>query len=494
VRTIASREQSLGAATLRARYRTRAPERVTPMRRLTPILLLLGAACSADELTQSPLPDAPTAASTAITGNRVTPDTLRLGLGQDTIAACQPLNEDGNPLPRNCNWTSRKESIATVTGSGTRTGHITGRAEGGVWVVASAEKKKDSVWVIVGEAESPPEEPPPSDTTSPGTPTEPPPPIAGGCPSSGYLRLVQVSSASQLASALSNAQPGDQIRIARGTYSGAFSLARSGTATNQVVVCGDRPVLRGGQFRSSGSYVLITGLVFEGPIDGSTNQVYLYDAHHVRFHQNEIRFGDYHAGLSTDEVNHMVITSNYIHDNGRDNQHDHGIYFKTTTGSGNVIANNLLVRNAARGLSLHDNSGDGVYDVLVTHNTIVGNGSTGILVNDGDRMTVVNNISAYNGEERDQSQIRVLAGSRNVVRNNLTYSPSSGLAGIENITSSLLGGNLIGNPRFVVGYTDLRLQSGSPAIDLGLSEYRQDTDYAGRTRGSRPDAGAYEAQ
>ena len=47
----------------------------------------------------------------------------------------------------------------------------------------------------------------------PGWRPEPPPPTADGCPTSGYLRLVNVSTVTQLNNALANAQPGDQIRL-----------------------------------------------------------------------------------------------------------------------------------------------------------------------------------------------------------------------------------------------------------------------------------------
>ena len=35
-------------------------------------------------------------------------------------------------------------------------------------------------------------------------------------------------------------------------------------------------------------------------------------------------------GLSVDDAHHVTITANFIHDNGVDTSHDHGIYFKTT--------------------------------------------------------------------------------------------------------------------------------------------------------------------
>jgi parallel beta helix pectate lyase-like protein len=386
----------------------------------------------------------------------------------------------------------------TLSTSSTGSGRIIVRHYGGV--------ARDTMPVTVvatntpppapGPGDPPPNDPPPNDPPPNDPPPGNPPNLTRGCPTNGYLRLVNVDTDAEISSALSNAQPGDQIRIAKGTYSGNRSLTRSGTAANPLVICGvpgAAPVLKGGQFKSTASYLVLTGLVFEGAAAAeSTNNVYLNNAHHVTFSGNEIRGGHYHAGLSTDEVHHMVITYNYIHDNGHDTSHDHGIYFKTTTGPGNLISNNLLVRNAARGLSLHDNSGAGVFDVLVTHNTVVGNGSTGILVNDGDRMTLANNIAAHNGDKTSQRQIRILAGNNNKAFNNVTFHPTASRAGIENSTASQLARNVIGDPRFVSLPGDLHLQAQSAAIDKGDPSFPAGPDYDGKTRGSSPDAGAFE--
>ena len=307
-----------------------------------------------------------------------------------------------------------------------------------------------------------------------------------------------VASPWDLQTALSGAggriKPGDTVWVRGGTYPNGGNLTVNGSAAGQVVFSGypGETAIVKRQFRGTGDYVTIQRLVFEGPIDRKTNQVYLHDCHHVVFTRNEIRHGDYHAGLSVDESHHVSITYNYIHDNGRDPSHDHGIYFKTTTGDGTVIANNLLVHNASRGLSLHDNSGHGVFDVLVAHNTVVGNGSTGILVNDGDRMTLVGNLAVDNGDRTRQRQIRVRSGNGNKIWNNLTWHASnSSRAGIENATSSEMGGNRIADPLFVSS-TDFRLRAGSPAIGLDLTGYVAGPDYAGVGRDGRADAGAFE--
>ena len=49
---------------------------------------------------------------------------------------------------------------------------------------------------------------------------------------------MNVSSASQLTSALSDARPGDQIRLADGTYSGRFKPRAKGTPAQPITLCG----------------------------------------------------------------------------------------------------------------------------------------------------------------------------------------------------------------------------------------------------------------
>jgi hypothetical protein len=72
---------------------------------------------------------------------------------------------------------------------------------------------------------------------------------------------------------------------------------------------------------------------------------------------------------------------------------------------------------------------------------------------------VVKNVAAFSGEDSDQSQIRVLHGNNNQVRNNLTWSPWSTLQSIENAKSSTMSANRFGNSLFVSEFRDLHLQT-----------------------------------
>ena len=331
----------------------------------------------------------------------------------------------------------------------------------------------------------------------------PPPPTtetARGCPSSGYLRLVSVSTNSQLVSALANAQAGDQIRLAAGTYSGEHDLSRSGTATAPIVVCGlpgTNPLLAGGRFKVTGSHILVTGMVMQGgkagvggscPSTAEYNVMWIAGGTNVSVIGNEVRFSAWHAGVSVDGRDH-TIKYNYFHDNGCTSI-DHHVYNRA---SGTKIIGNVMLRAGGRGVSIHDNGGARLDNVTVVHNTIVLNDNTGILVssNGGTGHVVANNIFAQNGNATGNKQVRVHSGCV-MVKNNLTHSTGSN-SGIENTsTCSTLAGNVIADPRFVANFGDLHLQIGSPAIGLGLPLYAVSPDFDGKARDSAPDAGAYE--
>lgn len=60
------------------------------------------------------------------------------------------------------------------------------------------------------------------------------------CPQGGAIRVITAATNVQLRSALQNAQPGDLIRMADGTYAGPFIVTASGTAERRITLCGTR--------------------------------------------------------------------------------------------------------------------------------------------------------------------------------------------------------------------------------------------------------------
>lgn len=88
----------------------------------------------------------------------------------------------------------------------------------------------------------------------------------GGTPNATYLRTVAVANATQLASALSNAQAGDDIVLADGTYNGSFELAQNGTAANPIRVRASNAhqAVLTGRISLSGNWGVLWQLQFDG--------------------------------------------------------------------------------------------------------------------------------------------------------------------------------------------------------------------------------------
>jgi hypothetical protein len=196
-------------------------------------------------------------------------------------------------------WTSSNPGVATVTSAGV----VRGLVAGSVTVTASAQGVSGRAAVAV---------------TAPVASA--PPPATVDCSSSNYARLVPVSTASQLTSALANAQPGDLIELAAGTYTGHFRATVSGTPSQRIVLCGPRTaILDGGDYTSATfwlrgvSYWTLSGFRARRSLVavlGETASQNIVDS-------LEIETTGY-GGLSF-RVNskHNVIQKNYIHDTGK---------------------------------------------------------------------------------------------------------------------------------------------------------------------------------
>lgn len=78
---------------------------------------------------------------------------------------------------------------------------------------------------------------------------------ASACPAA----TVTVSSSRQLSSALAAARPGSVIRLAAGTYTGAFELTAAGTATTPIWVCGTSDAVIEGESPSTGTAFRLDG-------------------------------------------------------------------------------------------------------------------------------------------------------------------------------------------------------------------------------------------
>jgi hypothetical protein len=109
----------------------------------------------------------------------------------------------------------------------------------------------------------------------------------GGCPQTGYLRLVNVTTSTQLSAAASVAMPGDQIRLASGIYYGNFSFSRDGTEARPITICSASNWAA--TIRNSQGWVTVRGnwLVFTGiRFLNGTYAVNFVDASHNIFEHN----------------------------------------------------------------------------------------------------------------------------------------------------------------------------------------------------------------
>ncbi|MBA2432223.1 MAG: hypothetical protein H0V56_08920, partial [Chthoniobacterales bacterium] len=97
--------------------------------------------------------------SRAVETVTVTPDTLRLEVGDVGRLTCAPRNGFGSLLTNTCSWTSKNTVIATTTSSSQNVS-VTARANGTTFVTATSKGKADTAVIIVGT-------PPPPDTTTP---------------------------------------------------------------------------------------------------------------------------------------------------------------------------------------------------------------------------------------------------------------------------------------------------------------------------------------
>ncbi len=320
--------------------------------------------------------------------------------------------------------------------------------------------------------------------------------------------------------------PGQVAYVRAGTYETGFPFGTREDTYTWTARCsstspcsilafpGERPVLHG-QILIEGRGLRLSGFVIEGPLSGDVtscsarraNQIDIVGAAYVEISGNEIRNNDYHAGINVSLGGHVQILGNRIHHNGRFSlvtdpctgnevhETDHGIYWEATDDvGGNLVANNLIHDNRAKGLQFYNGQIAG--PVAVVQNTVVENGNAGIVVNGSDAgIVIVNNVVAFNGTAVPRSQIRVQQGDGHLIRRNLTFALESGFSGIENVSGSVAEDNLEADPEFVnPDGSDFRLSPGSAAVDAADADYATGSDLEGvfRPLGPAAELGAYE--
>lgn len=176
----------------------------------------------------------PTLAKSGTTSvSSVTPSVASIEVG----GTVQLTAVDANGNPVNASWSTSSSAVATVSSSGL----VTGVSAGQVTITAKTRKQSATATVTV---------------TSPAT-SEPAPVTGTACTDLPHLRRVSVSTASQLSTAVKDAQPGDLILLADGTYATRLTLTRSGKADATIILCGTRGAVLDGGGVSGGTAIRV---------------------------------------------------------------------------------------------------------------------------------------------------------------------------------------------------------------------------------------------
>jgi Right handed beta helix region/Bacterial Ig domain len=196
-----------------------------------------------------------------------------------------------------------------------------------------------------------------------------------------------------------------------------------------------------------------------------------------------------HGVLTGTASRNTRIHGNLIEGVGSECHLDHGIYFQR---SGRITRNVIKEIPCGNGIHLYDSPSN----VLVAQNTTVRSHiRSGILVRTtGGNITVVNNISAFNGVspalEEYGIRIEACGAGGCVVDNNITWQNESGSIG--GALARLATNTRNVDPRFADA--EYRVTASSPATDTARSafSYFPDRDGVSTQQGAGPDLGAYE--
>lgn len=293
---------------------------------------------------------------------------------------------------------------------------------------------------------------------------------------------------------------GQTALLRAGTYPEATTITRSGTSTAPITfrgAPGETAVLTG-RVKVTASWVRLSGLRFVGGTAANPGDVLIYvsGGDNVEISDSELRgagMSAIYVGDPGNGADNVQFLRNYVHDNGTHAQLDHGIYYGT--GRGGLIAGNVFARNIAYGVQIYPNADN----VVLTQNTIVANGKSGVVVGGesttSDGNLIVDNVIASNREGGIRAYWGGPVGTGNVARGNVLWNGSGDLPTGSAAAGIAFVDNLSANPLFASpAADDYRLQAGSPAVDRGAAGASLETDLVGATRpaGAAPDAGAYE--
>jgi uncharacterized protein YjdB len=328
-------------------------------------------------------------------------------------------------------WGSSDESIATVSSSGL----VVGQGAGSTTITAFHNDLSSEATVYVAATSI-------DDDTEEGV-------SSGTCNDYSAARVINVSSTSELTSALRDARAGDLIQLAAGAYTGRWTISRSGTASSPIVLCGSRDAVLQDTRYDGGAVLTLKGVdhvVLRGftvrtalwgiRVEGS-NHNELVDLRVHDIGQEAIRI----AKFSSDNV----IRDSHIHDTGQRGgryvEWSEGIYVGSWNGhwsdgepdrsDRNKIINNVIGPNIG---SEHIDIKEGTTGGVIRGNTFDGNGmghyadyNNSWVIIHGNEYLIEGNVG-FVSPEHGFKAVRETSGwgQNNVFRNNVADVQASG--------------------------------------------------------------------
>jgi hypothetical protein len=242
-----------------------------------------------------------------------------------------------------------------------------------------------------------------------------------GCPDpGGYLRVVNVSTKTQLDAAIATALPGDLIILAAGSYvygSEGFKIhGKNGTMANPITICGPRTAILNAYLWMKSSWWVVRGFRIRGDSpNGQVWGVYQESGGNNRYlglevdHQNQEGIVIHNGPSFNNE-----IAYNFIHDVGQTRaDRGEGIYI----GDGNW--------------DYVDDGSQQVDDTWIHHNTITNARSEGIELKSGTDGAIVEfNVITNAGHGLvvgSDAPIQVRANNNIIRDNTIVTSPRYGI-------------------------------------------------------------------
>jgi len=269
-----------------------------------------------------------------------------------------------------------------------------------------------------------------------------------------------------ITAAMNVAKSGDQIWVARGTYSGNImlksgvvlyggfagvetqlsqrpSFPRPGLDANEVKIYGSGY----GNAVEVASSAIKTTLIDGFSISNGDYGVYCNSSSLATISNNKI-YGNNSYGIYGDRQSSPFITRNTITGNVVI-----GIYSTRATAT---ITNNIVTGNGWIGIASGDTDASSIINNTITNNTKYG------ITCGSAKPSIINNIIAFNGSGIFNFQ----SSGTPTLNNNCLYNP----AGVNYVGQAVGSGDISLNPGFVsTAYGRLHIQPDSPCVNAGLN-------------------------